>query len=182
MKKQLQTLILTGVIGMFACSSGQAISLTPLDADFFGFNTGNVNESVVFFVTGETVTEVYKDNVGGSEEKAFADDYTTTFSNSASDPSDFLIEWDGPDIITGSPIYLAVKDGTPRPFYIFDITGWNGTDDIEGTGFYPTQGAISHIAIFTGEGTTTVPDGGASLMLLGAGLGALGLVRRFVKR
>jgi hypothetical protein len=182
MKKQLQTLILTGAIGMFACSSGQAIPLTPLDAVSFGFNTGNVDASVVHSVTGHTVTEVYKSNVGGSDEKAFADDYTTTFSETANDPSAFLIEWDGPDIITGSPIYLAVKDGTPRPFYIFDISSWNGTEDIEGTGFYPIQGAISHISIFTGEGTTTVPDGGASLMLLGAGLGALGLVRRFVKR
>jgi hypothetical protein len=144
-------------------------------------NTGNVDASVIFDQTGDTVTEVYKSNVGGSDEKAFADDYTTTYSDTPTDPSAFSITWDGPDFITGSPIYLAVKDGTPRPFYIFDITGWDGKEEIQGTGFYPEQGAISHVSIFTGE-STTVPDGGASLMLLGAGLGALGLVRRFVKR
>jgi hypothetical protein len=30
--------------------------------------------------------------------------------------------------------------------------------------------------------TTSVPDGGATIMLLGAALGALGMARRFLKR
>jgi hypothetical protein len=41
---------------------------------------------------------------------------------------------------------------------------------------------ISHIDIFCCPSAVGVPDGGATVMLLGAGLSGLGLVRRFVKR
>ena len=39
---------------------------------------------------------------------------------------------------------------------------------------------ISHISFFGSPGGG-VPDGGATVMLLGAGLGALGMVRRYLK-
>jgi hypothetical protein len=40
---------------------------------------------------------------------------------------------------------------------------------------------ISHIDIFCCPSAVNVPDGGPTVMLLGAGLAGLGLVRRFVK-
>ena len=45
----------------------------------------------------------------------------------------------------------------------------------------PSTGALSHIDVFCCPGGVTTPDGGATVMLLGAGLGALGVVRRYLK-
>jgi VPDSG-CTERM motif len=45
----------------------------------------------------------------------------------------------------------------------------------------PSHGALSHIDVFCCPGGVTTPDGGATVMLLGAGLGALGMVRRYLK-
>jgi hypothetical protein len=43
-------------------------------------------------------------------------------------------------------------------------------------------GQLSGVIVFCCPGGTTVPDGGTTVMLLGAGLSGLGLLRRFVKR
>jgi hypothetical protein len=40
---------------------------------------------------------------------------------------------------------------------------------------------ISHVVFFGSEGTN-VPDGGSTVMLLGAALGSLGMARRFLKK
>jgi hypothetical protein len=45
-----------------------------------------------------------------------------------------------------------------------------------------TFATISHIDIFCCPTAVGVPDGGPTVMLLGAGLSGLGLVRRFIKR
>jgi hypothetical protein len=45
----------------------------------------------------------------------------------------------------------------------------------------PFTGALSHIDVFCCPGGVSTPDGGATVMLLGAGLGALGIVRRYLK-
>ena len=42
------------------------------------------------------------------------------------------------------------------------------------------QYRVSHVTTFGGK-TTTVPDGGATLILLGAALSGLGAARRFMK-
>jgi hypothetical protein len=46
------------------------------------------------------------------------------------------------------------------------------------TGFWPAQGAISHVSIYT-NGNARVPDGGATLLLLGIGLSGLAAARRW---
>lgn len=75
-----------------------------------------------------------------------------------------------------SGCYLAIKDGAADPgYYFYDLTGWNGTDSIEMTGFwFGTQGAISHVAIW---GVHEVAEP-ATVGLLGLGLLAFGLARR----
>jgi hypothetical protein len=42
------------------------------------------------------------------------------------------------------------------------------------------SGAFSHLSVFCCPGGVGVPDGGATVMLLGAALGALGMARRFL--
>ncbi len=104
--------------------------------------------------------------------------------NSETDPSDADITWAGGAIIDCSAeCYLVVKDGMKEPvWYIFDLTGWNGTEIIELTSFWPDtsrgSGAISHVDILGGRGgNTTVPEPG-TLALLGIGLFSMGLMRR----
>jgi hypothetical protein len=128
-----------------------------------------------------TVSEVYKQNVGDATDSgSFASSYTTTFSNTPSDPQDALIEWIMGQPSISCPIcFLLVKDGNADPAkYAIDISGWNGTEDLVLTGFWPGTGAISHVSIYrgaTGGGTPATPQDvvpePASLLLLGTGLG-----------
>src|SRR5688572_22944248 len=156
-------------------------------------NSGNLDANDVEVLTGCNITfcdltEVYKQNVtDASDTGTFASSYITSFFNAPNDPQDATIDYISGNSITGNPIYLLVKDGSATPAqYVFDITTWNGTDDIVMTGFWPEQGAISHVAIYTGTGqpctvncgpTEIVPEPG-SLILLGTGLSALALWTR----
>jgi hypothetical protein len=123
-------------------------------------------------------TEVYKQNVGGGEEGSFAGSYTTTFFNSATDPKDATIEYVGGMPVLTNATHLLVKDGNQEPaWYLFSIA-WNGLETISLQNFWPGNGAISHISIYGGGGTTTrVPEPG-TMVLLGAGLLAFGFSRR----
>jgi hypothetical protein len=62
-----------------------------------------------------------------------------------------------------------------------------GSGTITGNGFDPTKSEFTLTVtrlgsqLVFGAITNTVPDGGATVMLLGAALGALGLARRFLK-
>ena len=63
------------------------------------------------------------------------------------------------------------------------VTGPAGFDPTQLMGFHdPECGRKHHIVFsFSANGTAGVPDGGATVMLLGAALGALGMARRFLK-
>lgn len=153
--------------------SAHALSITPASLPQF---TGNqtsqsqIDVAIAPIIGGASFQ--YKQNVGGAELGPLAGSYETTFSNSASDPSDALIHYVGGQNV-GSPAWLLVKDGNQSPaWYLFNLTAlaWNGTDDLVLTGFWPAQGAISHVSLYG----TAVPDGAATAVLLGMGL--LGLV------
>ena len=108
-----------------------------------------------------------------------AGSYATTFANTASDPADATITYTGGNIV-GATAWLLVKDGNNNPaWYLFNLTtlGWNGTDVLQLTGFWPGSGAISHVALYGTPGTS-VPDAGTTMALLGLGIGALGFARR----
>lgn len=142
---------------------------------------------IITSITG-SAPELYKQNVGDSDEGTFAPYYQTTYSNTPGDPSNALIEYvgvPGDPYINASPLYLLVKDGSQEPaWYLFGLNyaasplNWNGTDDLVLLNFWPNQGAISHVA-FYGTGTP-VPEP-LTLLLLGFGLVGLAAVRRFKK-
>jgi|SRR5688572_921698 len=179
--KMMNKLGLAAILAMSMALNANALLLTPATATWQGSIPNNPDPDAVEVITGTSaqLTLAYKDNVGGSEEGSFASSYKTTYFNTPLDPQDAEISYTGGSIITGSPIYLLVKDGNQTPiWYIFDISGWNGTERIDLNSFWPSEGAISHVSILSGSGGTRVPDAGSSLMLMGLALTSLGAFRR----
>ena len=82
--------------------------------------------------------------------------------------------------------YIVVKGG--RGWVYYSLEGWDGTEDIQvsnadlvGNNPNGNKPAISHVSVYGCEGGD-VPEGGASVALLGLGLAGLGAARRFTKK
>jgi hypothetical protein len=89
----------------------------------------------------------YLNNVGSSiQEGPFAASYETEYFNDPPDPQDATISWlEGTPFLDciGLRCFLVVKDGAQEiASYAFEITGWNGTDDIVLTSFWPDTGTV----------------------------------------
>ncbi len=138
--------------------SGSSIP-NQLGPDFQGSVPNNPDADDIETITGfgDGLLELYKMDVGGPESGSFSGSYSTVFSNTPLDPKDATISYDsGPKIEV--PEYLLVKDGNNDPiWYIFDISAWDGMMDLIMTGFWPDQGAISHVAIYGGENPPPPP-------------------------
>ena len=87
--------------------------------------------------------------------------------------------------VAGAEYALVKYDGQNAGYVLYNVADFDG-----GSGNLPefsysiwgkaTQYRVSHVTTFGGK-TTTVPDGGATLILLGAALSGLGAARRFMK-
>jgi hypothetical protein len=74
---------------------------------------------------------------------------------------------------------FLTKNGHGNDVFLYTVSedeGSSGTFTLE----IPFGGALSHIDVFCCPGGVTTPDGGTTVMLLGAALGALGMVRRYI--
>jgi PEP-CTERM motif len=160
----------------------------------------NLNAGDVSGIVGITLTSRYKSDVSGSsgvgsDSGTFAASYNTAFSNTNSQPSNFDISWvNATPFINFTKVFLLVKDGNQNPNqYIFEISNplgnlsaWNGKVTIQGQGFWPAQGSISHVEIFSndvsgpGGGGTTIPEP-TSLAIFATGLFCL-VSRRFRRK
>ena len=75
---------------------------------------------------------------------------------------------------------FLTKNGAGRLVFLYTVSEDQGGHNdfiLE----VPSTGALSHIDVFCCPGGVTTPDGGTTVMLLGAALGALGMARRFLK-
>jgi hypothetical protein len=89
--------------------------------------------------------------------------------------------------LTGSGFTLdgvLIKDGAVDQEHIYRFYGVSADEALIGEGivtFDDPERDISHISFFGSPGGNGVPDGGTTVMLLGAALGALGMARRYLK-
>ena len=80
--------------------------------------------------------------------------------------------------VLGTFTYLFAKyDGQNDHSIVWDVAGMTGTITIPGFG--PDGYGLSGWILFRGD--NSIPDGGTTVMLLGAALGALGMARRYLK-
>jgi hypothetical protein len=159
-------------------TTSDAICTTDLTSNLSGSQLISLLEgSCGWDVNATSLDLLYKSNVSGGESGLFASSYDTTFSNTTSDPSDALIQYVSGSYINCIECYLIVKDGNNSPAqYVFSLTAiWDGTSNLDLTGFWPNQGAISNVAIW-GK-AMSVPEP-ATLLLAGLGIATMALLRR----
>ena len=172
-------------VGLSAVSmQAQALSITPGSTPVFTTTqTSALSAAQVQSLVGYAglLSLIYKRNVDNNpvEEGAAAPYYSTVFDLSPTDPSKATLTWDGGTHFIACPAcYLVVKDGNQNPAqYVFNLGNWNGQETIELTGFWPAQGAISHVAIYSSATLAPVPEAETYAMLL-AGLGLVGFAVR----
>ena len=176
-------LFAAAVLTLALAAPGQALTITPSTLPQL---TGNdPSQAVINAVIGPIIgpaTLLYKAEPGSpvAEEGALSGSYNTVFSLTALDPMDATITYVAGRYV-GPVSWALVKDGNSTPaWYLFNLTalGWDGTETLNFQGFWPANGAISHVALYGGS---AVPDGGSAVMLLGAALVGLAGLRRFMK-
>lgn len=181
----MKRLFLASVMALSVCANANALSITPATSAFLTGNqtsTSAIEDYIAPYLSpfGITMDELYKSDVPSTEGGLFASSYDTTYYNTPTDPADATITWTGTgsNYITGS--FLLVKDGNQTPaWYLFDLrNSWDGMEQLTLTGFWPNQGAISHVALYGGgTGGNEVPEP-ATMLLFGAGLAGLAAARR----
>ncbi len=184
MKQVLVALVLTVValVTSTVNAHASALSLTPANTSCTTLINSNLSGSVLFGILDScfdvelaSLNLLYKAEVGGGEEGPFAPSYQTTFTKSSSDPENAFIQYLSGPAIGCVECYLVVKGGRQLArAVLFDLSGWNGTQDLDLTKFWPQAGAISNVAIWGSP--KQVPEPG-TLLLLGSA-GALALLRR----
>ena len=109
--KLLRKLGLVAFLASGMSFSAQAIEITPISGvlgttRWVGNQTSQSDIDVAISGILGSSTELYRQNVGGAEEKALAGSYTTTFDSN--DPKDALIKYVSGDIV-GATAYLLLR-------------------------------------------------------------------------
>jgi hypothetical protein len=174
------------VLAIAACLgfANVASALTIGDTNELGFvdpgipagdqdRTDYVNALIALSLGGSTVVTI--------------DGQTNTITRSMNDfgplaPAVFALNGTGTSINLGTTGYaylLAKYDGPNFGSEVWDISGKTGTIKIPATG---GGYGLSGWTLFTPGSQQSVPDGGATVALLGVALGGLGAMRHFARR
>jgi hypothetical protein len=174
--RSLQNLALAAVCACAFTLSASAVPINP-----FYLSTSAADS------TGGLEVFTYKSNVGGVEEGVAAGIFDTVYSP-ASEPFTATITWTGVQPIlesvslkAGSNLWTWTAAGALATFNLGASTNlYDGLILSHNSVLFDPRNAISHVSL-NSEGPS-VPDGGASIILLGAALTALGFSRRFLRR
>jgi hypothetical protein len=180
------SLLIAGVTLLPAAASVEALSITPSTGTLginqwqgAGVTSTPAVQAAASAACGciiSAATQTYKFDAGGGESGPLQGSYNSVLVP-AGDPSAGTVTYTGGSTAAATT-YLLVKDGNQNPsWYLFNLTalGWNYTETLELSGFWPAKGAISHIALY--GGTATVPEP-TTLSMLGLGLAGLVAARR----
>jgi hypothetical protein len=142
---------------------------------------GSQSDYINFLITMATNTSATHD-FGGSEGTQTLYRTTNTFGSLPTASATGAVSGTGTTInlnTLGTFTYLFAKyDGQNDNSVVWNISGLTGILTIPADG--PLGYGLSGWILF-GPGTPGVPDGGTTVMLLGAALGALGMARRALK-
>jgi hypothetical protein len=123
---------------------------------------------------------LFKQNSNGSTEGDFGQYFTINVVTA----NTWEVSWN----LTGSGFTLdgvLIKGGNVQgQGMLYRFYGVSADETLIGEGtvtFDDPRRGISHISFFGSPGGNGVPDGGTTVMLLGAALGALGMARRYLK-
>lgn len=182
---------------MLSLTSSQVGATVTLDTSNYDcLGSENSTPTVIAALEGSgcanvSLTELYKSNAGGVDEKTFAGSYDTVFLPTV-DPQDALMTYLGVPAAHIHPsdyseLWALAKDGRNTPgWYAWDLLalGWDGTENLFFNDLWLGNGSISHISIFGVDGGGSPPQSVLEpgiLSLLGiavAGLAASGTRRR----
>lgn len=179
-------------------NSLSALTITPTTkVQWQGKDPGNPDENSIGTIVGSSLTfeKLYKHDYGEGEDAdaLFWDSYETTYTTDGdSGPEDATVTYvPGKSFISGWHTYLVVKDGQGKTvdpwWYVFDllnveyikddgtigIIAWDGKEDIILEGFWPDQGALSHVDIYG----VAVPEP-ATLFFLGLSFVGIAVAHR----
>jgi hypothetical protein len=150
-------------------STAHALSVSPANYDWTTTINSNLSSTQIGTITGfDGLSLLYKSDFGGGEDGSLASSYNTTFLPVGGEPSGFTVSYVSGAFASCPTCILVVKDGNHDPAqYLYNLGNWNGTEQINGSGFWPNGGAISNVAVW-GTGSS-VPVPGTSL-LFGVGM------------
>jgi hypothetical protein len=149
-------------------------------------SANNVADYINFMITLAAPTAPVQHDFGGAEGIQTISRSSNTFGSLPTADGATAVSSPGPGITTidlnalGTFTYLFAKyDGQNDNSIVWNIAGLTGVLTIPALG--PGGYGLSGWILFNPTGTPGVPDGGTTVMLLGAALGALGMARRYLK-
>jgi hypothetical protein len=190
-------LVATVAVAMFSATSAAALPLTYATAGVVGTIDGVIDggvdaelaqaQALLNLLVGGSINDAFASPCSGAADN-FSDshckkantafDYSGTLTNLLGDSAKIESPQGQQLVVTGFDYVLAKYDCSNAGYILFYLPVFGSTIPVSPDNFWTTtsQYTISHLTRF--NASTTVPDGGATLGLLGLGLMGLGYVRR----
>jgi hypothetical protein len=145
-------LLVVGLLGH--AIEAEAINLTPEQTGCTSSVGSTLDAGAVqaeldrcFDVSSASLELIYYRDVNAGEAGAYADSYATAFSPSRA-AGNLTYSMPGPSFVCVE-CYLVFMDGTQSPAqYLFEITGWDGSESITFRNFWPGPGSIANVALW----------------------------------